>query len=82
MFQVQRAIVLPLALVAGRALPVVAVHTVVVPPTTVVSGYVTAKVTFELNVGLFVLLTVGYAEFVIRFLAEEFAFRALLLIVC
>lgn len=73
MFQVQRAVVLPLALVSGRALPVVAVHAVVVPPTTVVSGYVTAKVALVLDVGLFVGLAIVDAELVVLVLAEKLA---------
>lgn len=82
MLQIQRAIVLSLALVPWRTFPIMAMHAVVVDATTVIGRYVTAKIALKLNVGLFVLLAVGYAEFVIRFLAEEFAFRALLLIVC
>ncbi len=73
MFQVQRAIFLSLALVSGRALPVVAVHAVVVPPSTVVSGYVAAKVALVLDVGLFVGLAIVDAELVVLILAEKLA---------
>lgn len=73
MFQIQRAIVLSLAFVSDGALPVVAVHAVVVQPATMISRYVTAKVAFELDVGLFVCLTVVDAELVVLILAKKLA---------
>ena len=72
MLQVERAVLLALALVADGPLPVVAVHAVVVPAATVVGRDVAAKVAFVLDVGLFVGLAIGDAETVVRFLPKKF----------
>jgi fructose-specific phosphotransferase system IIC component len=73
MFQIQRAIVLSLAFVSDGAFPVVAVHAVVVPPAAMISRYVTAKVAFELDVGLFVCLTIVDAKLVVLILTKKLA---------
>jgi hypothetical protein len=57
-----------------------AMHTVIVPSATVISCYVAAEVAFVLNIGFFVLLTVGYSKFVVRLLPKKFALRTLLLL--
>lgn len=72
MFKVQRAILFSFAFVSDRALPVVAIHAVVVPTTTMISRYVAAKVAFILDVGLFVCLTIVDAELIVLFLPKKF----------
>jgi hypothetical protein len=77
MFQVQRAILLSLAFVSLGALPIVTVHAVVVPPATVIGGYVAAEVTFVLDVSFFMGLTISDAEAVVLVLPEKFTFWTL-----
>ena len=57
-----------------------AMHAVIVLPTTVISRYIAAEVAFVLYIGFFVLLTVGDSEFIIPLLPEKFALWALLIL--
>jgi len=53
------------------------VHAVVVTATTIIGSDIAAIVALILDIGLFMLLTVGDAKFVIGFLPEKLAFRTL-----
>lgn len=69
------AVLLALALVAGRPAAVVAVHAVVVDSTAVIGSDVAAKVAFVLNVVLLMLFTVADAVLIVLVLVEETTLR-------
>lgn len=82
MLQPQRAVLLALALMAWRALPVVAVHAVVVRASAVVGRDVAAEVALVLYVSLLVFLAVGDTVLIIGILVKKLALGALVLLEC
>jgi hypothetical protein len=80
MLQTQGAIFFVFTLMTDWTFSIVTVHAVVVTATTVVCSDIAAIVALILDIGLFMLLTVGDAKFVIGFLPEKLAFWTLHLI--
>jgi len=80
MLQTQGAIFFVFTLMTHWTFSIMTVHAVVVTATTIIGSDIAAIVALILDIGLFMLLTVGDAKFVIGFLPEKLAFRTLHLI--
>jgi hypothetical protein len=81
MFNSERAIVFALAFMPWGTLTIMTVHAIIVHSSAVIGRDIAAKVALVLDVVSLVLCTVGYTVLIIRILAEEFAFLALVLLV-